>query len=332
MPRTHGRIMSAIWNDGDFIHMRRGAQGMFMFLLSQPDLSHAGLVPMRINRWAKKAEDLSSKQVRSELDYLDDRDFIVVDEDTEEVLIRTMVRNDGVYKQPLVMERMREDAKQIESPMLRWAFASELERLPLDELSTEPSKNDGPSVRERVERVVAQLRADFADATEPSREAIERVTDTPHAGAHTSTFPLPPSPSPQPPTKQDLSDSSDDEAAADRFEEFWETYGYKLKRAEASKAWAKAIRKADPEVIITAAAAYVLKIRADKARRGDRATDQAHASSWLNGERWEDDLGPINAPAVAPQSNAQAWLQLATETADAGWSNVSPFRQIGGAS
>jgi hypothetical protein len=202
MPRTHGRIMAAIWNDGDFIAMRATAQRMFMFLLSQPDLSHAGLVPMRVNRWAKKAEDLTPRAVRSELDYLAERDFVVVDEDTEEVLIRTMVRNDGIYKQPLVMERMREDAKQIESPMLRESFAAELTRLPLDELSTEPGKN-GPSVRERVERVIGQLRDDFADALIPSREGIgepsERVTDTPHAGARASTFPLPPTPDPQPP-------------------------------------------------------------------------------------------------------------------------------------
>jgi hypothetical protein len=98
--------------------MRGTAQRMFMFLLSQPDLSHAGLLPMRVNRWAKKAEDLTPRGP-DELDYLAARDFVVVDEDTEEVLIRTMVRNDGVYKQPKVMIRLREDAKQIESPLLR---------------------------------------------------------------------------------------------------------------------------------------------------------------------------------------------------------------------
>ena len=203
MARTHGRIMAAIWSDPDFVAMRATAQRMFMFLLSQPDLSHAGLLPMRVNRWAKKAEDLSSRSVRAELDYLAERDYVVVDEDTEEVLIRTMVRNDGVYKQPLVMERMREDAKQIESPMLREAFASELDRLPLDELSTDLSKNDGPSVRERVERVVRQLREDFADSFRPSREGIgdppERVTDTPHAGARPSPNHLPPTTNPRPP-------------------------------------------------------------------------------------------------------------------------------------
>lgn len=85
--------------------------------------------------------------------------------------------------------------------------------------------------------------------------------------------------------------AADAAAEPDRFDEFWEVYDYKLKRADAAKAWAKAIRKADPDLIIAAARKYVARIKADKAARGDRATAQAHASSWLNGERWNDDPG-----------------------------------------
>lgn len=323
MPRTHGRVMSAIWNDGDFINMRRGAQGMFMFLLSQPDLSHAGLVPMRVNRWAKKAEDLSAKQVRSELDYLADRDFVVVDEDTEEVLIRTMVRNDGVYKQPLVMERMREDAKQIESPMLREAFAAELDRLPLDELSTEPAKNGGPSVRERVERVCEQLRDDFSDEIRASREALERVTDTPHAGARTSTFPLPPSPSPQPPTMHPLSDESDETEPPTRFDEFWETYSHKVGRAKAEKAYRAALKKpgVTSDLLIASAAAYITW----QMEEGKHPEFTKHPTTWLHGEHWTDER-----PArQAPKTNMQAHLALVEQLAAEERGDVLPFGQIG---
>lgn len=208
MARTHGRIMAAIWSDADFIAMRRSAQGMFMFLLSQPDLSHAGLLPMRIRRWATKASDLTAKSIREELDYLAERDFIVVDEDTEEVLVRTFVRNDGVYKQPKVMLRLREDAKQIESPMLRAAFRAELDRLPLHELSTNPTgrDGDGPSTREAVEGVVDALRSDFADGPEyPSEGVSDTPPDTPRVGAGAlhqppTTVPQPPSTSHLPPT------------------------------------------------------------------------------------------------------------------------------------
>lgn len=201
MARTHGRIQAVIWSDADFIAMRATAQRMFMFLLSQPDLSHAGLLPMRVNRWAKKASDLTPSAVRDELNVLASEGFVVADEDTEEVLIRTMVRNDGVYKQPKVMIRMREDARQIESPLLRAAFRAELDRLPLDELSDRPGgpAGDQPSTREQVTAVVDALRVDFADTIEyPTEGVSETLPDTPHVRGR--AFHLPPTTDHQPPS------------------------------------------------------------------------------------------------------------------------------------
>lgn len=191
MPRSHGRIMSTIWNDPDFIALGPGPQRLYLFLLSQPDLSHAGLVPMRVNRWAKKVGGYDAAHLRADLDGLTETRFVVYDDDTEEVLIRTFVRNDGVYKQPKVMLRMREDARQIESPALRAAFRAELDRLPLEELQ------DGP--RSAVSTVVDTLRADFADSEAyPSEGVSDTPSDTPHVRA--GAFPQPPAPVPQPPT------------------------------------------------------------------------------------------------------------------------------------
>lgn len=124
-----------------------------------------------------------------------------------------------------------------------------------------------------------------------------------------------------------LADKSAD-APPPRFEEFWDTYGLKVKRPAAIAAYRKALTKTTDDVLISAAAAYVLKIQADRRRRGDRATQQAHASSWLNDERWGDEVDvPLEAP---PESNAQGWLRLASEMEPQ--DNVAPFRQIGGAS
>jgi hypothetical protein len=195
--------MAAIWNDDDFLSMDVSAQRLYMFLLSQPDLSHAGLVPMRIRRWAKKAKGTTPADIDGTLRVLSEERFVVIDHDTEEVLLRTFVRNDGVYKQPKVMLRLREDAKLIESPLLRSAFRAELDRLPLQELA------DG--TRGTVEKIVHDLREDFGDVSagrypservsdtpgEPIAEATEGVADTPRVRA--GAFPQPPTPIPQPP-------------------------------------------------------------------------------------------------------------------------------------
>lgn len=309
MARTHGRIMATIWNDGEFIAMQGSAQRMFMFLLSQPDLSHAGLLPMRVNRWAKKAADLTPDIVQDELAYLVDQKFVVVDGDTEEVLIRTMVRNDGVYKQPKVMIRLREDARQIESPLLRWAFRQELERLPLDELSTRPGgpNGDQPSTREQVEAVVNTLRADFSDTDGyPS----EGVSDTPRVRPR--VFPLPPTPYPQPPATiprdKLLADKSAD---LDRFEEFWDAYGKKVKRADAEKKWTKALKKpgVTADRLIAAAGTYVAWERANN--EGGKFI--ADPSTWLHGERWNDERSARSAAPSRVQQHLALAQQLAAE-------------------
>lgn len=203
MARSHGRILSSIWMDADFLACSARAQRLYLFLLSQPDLSHAGLLPLRERRWASKVTDLDATNIAEDLCELRDARFILFDRDTEELLIRTFVRNDGIYKQPKVMIRLREDASEMESPELRAAFIAEIRRLPLDELSDAPGgpNRDQPSTREAVAKAIKGIEEDFGTAPE---YPIERVSDTPTDTPRVRTrgFPQPPSPipSPHPPT------------------------------------------------------------------------------------------------------------------------------------
>src|SRR5690606_16305207 len=142
-------------------------------------LNHAGLLPLRIRRWAAKSPGGTVGNVSKALQTLAKARFILFDRDTEEVLIRTLVRNDGVYKQPKVMLRMREDAKLMESPTLRAAFAAELRRLPLDELSDQPGgpNRDQTPTRQVVQAVVDELLAELEPDTHP-----DTLPDTPGEG------------------------------------------------------------------------------------------------------------------------------------------------------
>lgn len=83
------------------------------------------------------------------------------------------------------------------------------------------------------------------------------------------------------------------------FVEFYErAYPRREGRGAARKAWAKAIAKAPPDVIIAAARRY-----AEDPNREPAYT--AHASTWLNQERWADDPLPprgvreVRDPAAA---------------------------------
>jgi len=77
---------------------------------------------------------------------------------------------------------------------------------------------------------------------------------------------------------------------ADLFPEFWHAYPRKTDKANARKAWVKAIKKKPPSEIITAASAY--------AATKPEPKFTAHASTWLNGERWDDELArpPVDHP------------------------------------
>lgn len=166
MARAHGRILSSIWEDADFLALTQQQQRLYLFLISQPNLNHAGLLPLTLRRWTRKATGLTAAELNEHLNMLAAHGFIVLDDDTEELLIRSFVRNDGVWKQPKVMGAMVSGAMEIESRALRRALLDEMDRIPLDELSDEPTKyrgSDGPSIRTQVHEHITTLRKTFGD-------------------------------------------------------------------------------------------------------------------------------------------------------------------------
>lgn len=190
MARGHGRILTSIWEDSDFLALDEREQRLYLFLISQPNLNHAGLLPLTLRRWSRKAAGLTSVELEKRLQALEAARFIVMDDDTEELLIRSFVRNDGVWKQPKVMGAMVSGAMEISSRRLRRALLAEVDRIPLDELSNEPGAR-GPSIRQQVSEHIETLRKAFhePDPTPSGRGSVTPSTtpsgtpsDTPHEG------------------------------------------------------------------------------------------------------------------------------------------------------
>jgi hypothetical protein len=140
MARSHARFWTSIWSDRHFKSLSSEAQWLYFLLVTQPDLNHAGFLPLTVRRWARLSADQDEGLVRSALGELAAMRYVVVDYDTEEVLIRTFIRNDQVYKQPKVLAVALVEAGRLASYALRCALADELERLPLEEL---PGKTRG---------------------------------------------------------------------------------------------------------------------------------------------------------------------------------------------
>ncbi len=129
MSRNYAQIFTAIWRDPDFIALRESTQRAYLMLVTQPGISAAGVLPLTLRRWAKLAEDSTIASLRPDLVLLHRAGMIVVDEDTEELLVRSFVRHDNGYKNPRRQPSIREAANEVESARLRRVLADELTRL-----------------------------------------------------------------------------------------------------------------------------------------------------------------------------------------------------------
>lgn len=129
MARDSARLLLGIWRDADFVALPSGAQRLYLLALSQPNLSWAGVVPYTPARWAGLAPDTTPTRIRRDARVLAEARFVVVDESTEEMLVRTYVMHDRVLRSPNVTVAMTKAAHLIVSPVVRKAFMRELVRL-----------------------------------------------------------------------------------------------------------------------------------------------------------------------------------------------------------
>jgi hypothetical protein len=94
MARTYAQVTVDIWEDPDWLALSQGAQRLYLLLLCQKKLSLIGLLPYTPARWARFAPDTDVADVEAAVAELEAGRFVVIDRETEELLIRTFVRHD----------------------------------------------------------------------------------------------------------------------------------------------------------------------------------------------------------------------------------------------
>jgi hypothetical protein len=129
MARTHARIRLSMWADEDFRDLPAESQWLYLLLLTSSELSYSGVADWRPARIAPKAVDVSPARVEAAAVELEQNHYIVVDRDTEEVLIRSFIRNDGLMDQPNVAVAMAKAYVATASRTLQAVVVHELKRL-----------------------------------------------------------------------------------------------------------------------------------------------------------------------------------------------------------
>lgn len=157
MAREYARVKVGIWRDLDFRALSVDAQHLYFLLLTSPTLNLAGVADWRPPRIAALADTFTVAKVRKAGAELEAARFVVIDEDTEEVLIRSFVRHDGILKGPKTAVGMAKDYAGVSSVRIMRAIAREVKRA-----FTDDPELKGLAVVE-----------DIAD------DAIDEVADTP---------------------------------------------------------------------------------------------------------------------------------------------------------
>lgn len=153
MAQDFAPLHRSIWSDPDFRALTVDAQLVYLMLMSHPDRNSAGVLSLTKQKWTRLASDMSKARLSAAMDELDETGFIVVDEETEEVLVRAFIRRASVYKHIRMMANALRECSEVESERLRSALGQELVRLPRLAVPTS-------NVKMAEEAQVAQQRLD----------------------------------------------------------------------------------------------------------------------------------------------------------------------------
>lgn len=131
MSQDYVAMYRARWaDDDDWRALSMPAQWLYDFLAQHPDRNEAGIVPFTVKRWARVARGLTVADLRRWLTELDDAGFLVADEDTEEVLVRSFIRVGKVYTHIRLFRNACTAIRAVESERIKSALGQELVRLP----------------------------------------------------------------------------------------------------------------------------------------------------------------------------------------------------------
>jgi hypothetical protein len=164
MARTHARLLVSLWNDPDWLALTSQQHDVYTALLTTHDLSWCGVAPLLPQRIVMWSSDLTARKVQTALDVLASHEagrFLVIDETTAEVSVRTFVRHDDLLKQPNVVKAMLAALDRVRSRTLRDAIVHELRRMRQEA----PDLHGWDVIRSRDPELFAEV------ATNPLRRA-----------------------------------------------------------------------------------------------------------------------------------------------------------------
>lgn len=290
MARELANIRLDIWTSQEFRDLTEAEQRLYFLLLSHDSLSYAGVADWRPRRLARFAASSTPESIEQIGLALQAKRFILIDDDSEEVLIRSFLKHDGLLKQPRLTVSMVNAYGSTTSENIRSVIIHELQKL-MD------AGHDWAGLKhERVRNLLKERSAPIEDFISPKPCPPFHPNVGQGLGLHTSTT-----------TATSLSKDSDWSPDGDRFKDFWELWPRKVKKPEALKAFSRALRRTDAETIIAGAERF--------ANDPNLPEPQfiPHPATWLNNDQWNDGPLPPRTTGQPRQSAADRAMQRGAE-------------------
>ena len=175
MARKFAQVKVTIWDDPDFVALDADAQRLYFVLMTRSDISMAGVITWHAGRLAQLAKDTDAATIEATAAKLERAQFIVIDRDTDECLLRTFVRHDDALRRgPLTAGGVLGGWRAVYSHRIKTVIAHAV--------------GDEQGLKEGVLSVIEPLLdwASFTPLDTPSEGADEGSSDTP-SGQPTAT-------------------------------------------------------------------------------------------------------------------------------------------------
>jgi hypothetical protein len=137
MPRVtgkdHARINLDIWGDEDWLDLTPAAQHLYFVLWTSPQLTYCGCGDWHPGKIAAKARGWTADAVCAAGAELSRELFLVIDTDTDEFVLRSWIKHDGLWRIPNMAVSMANARAELASRTLRGVIVFEVNKLKIRE-------------------------------------------------------------------------------------------------------------------------------------------------------------------------------------------------------
>lgn len=178
--RHHAHIKTTIWDDPEFVELRPEEQRLYFQLLTQKRLTMVGVMAYTPRNWARQNAYMDTETIETTIAALQSARYVLVDHETEEILIRTTVKHDPPrgFKS---IRGMWNAWQMVDSKGLRRAILAELEPEILDNPEAPPP-----------DEAKALLDAPYQDPWEGASMPLIQKGDSEQDSTPTNHLPQPP--------------------------------------------------------------------------------------------------------------------------------------------